>query len=331
MKRNIIVCLILFVTTEMYAVSMNPDSNATVLSKESEIKVLKARVKSLEAELAQYKQVKPVASKVALTAKKITIKKKVVKKKKFVLHTTAPKKISAYFTAAYQSIDDLKAKLSENGFEILAIDKIFKEKTVISVSNEALKNTNSFLSVLHILVNNDSEIRLQNPSYFGAAYLQESYKYGDFNETIKSLELVLGDLYTTTEQYAFDDLSNYNFMLGMPHFKDTITVAEGDDILSKLSVEGSEKYISYTLMLPNGSVLVGHKLRNVTYDYLKKISIENNAQLLPYQVIIEDNRAYMLNPKYYLALSLPRLSMTDFMKIASAPEEIAKDISQAYK
>jgi hypothetical protein len=39
----------------------------------------------------------------------------------------------------------------------------------------------------------------------------------------------------------------------------------------------------------------------------------------------------MLAPKYYLALSLPRLSMTDFMKIASAPEEIIKDIKQAYK
>ncbi|NEW60366.1 hypothetical protein GSY74_03650 [Sulfurovum sp. bin170] len=39
----------------------------------------------------------------------------------------------------------------------------------------------------------------------------------------------------------------------------------------------------------------------------------------------------VLDPKYYLALSLPLLSMTEFMKIATAPDQIVKDIKRAYK
>jgi hypothetical protein len=47
--------------------------------------------------------------------------------------------------------------------------------------------------------------------------------------------------------------------------------------------------------------------------------------------MIQDDKAVMLAPKYYLALSLPLLSMTDFMKIASAPDAIVEDIKEAYK
>jgi hypothetical protein len=187
------------------------------------------------------------------------------------------------------------------------------------------------LSVLHILVNKDKEIRLQNPSYFAAAYLKESYKYGDFNETLTSLENVLGDMYEVEEKLVLDDLANYNFMLGMPNFEDSIVVDRGKDIISKLNGEEAKESISYILTLPNGSVLVGHKLNEKTYEYLYKIDVAHNAQLFPYQVMIQDDKAVMLAPKYYLALSLPLLSMTDFMKIASAPDAIVEDIKEAYK
>jgi len=335
MEVKSIFILLLFFTVDIYSQSATlntTDSNNTVLSQNNEIKVLKDKIKKLEAELANYKKVKPVATAVNLVPVKKELKPEtVVKAERFVWSDIPPKKLSAYFSAAYQDIDELSVKLEKNGFEVLAVDEILEGKKVLSVSSEALKETNSFMAVLHILVNVSKEIRVQNPSYFAAAYLGDEYTYGDFNTTVHALQNVLGEMYITKDTYPLNDLPDYNFMLGMPKFEDSIVVGKGDDLFSKVTKEGMSKYISYILTLPNGSVLVGQKLQKSTYEYLLKINASDNAQLFPYTVMIENDRAYILAPKYYLALSLPRLSMTDFMKIASAPEEIIKDIQQAYK
>ena len=331
--KNILI-LLLFLTIDIYSentISNSPDINNTLLFQNNEIKALKNKIKELETELANCKKVKPVATAVNLVPVKKELKPEVVKAERFVWSDTPPKKLTAYFTAAYQDIDELSTKLEENGFEVLAVDEILEGKKVLSISSEALKKTNSFMSVLHILVNESKEIRVQNPSYFAAAYLRDEYTYGDFNTTVHALQNVLGAMYITKDTYSLKDLPDYNFMLGMPKFEDRIVVGKGEDLFSKLTKEGMSKYVSYIVTLPNGSVLVGQKLQKSTYEYLLKINASDNAQLFPYEVMIENKRAYMLAPKYYLALSLPRLSMTDFMKIASAPEEIIKDIKQAYK
>jgi len=328
--KNIIVVWIVL-SALMYAQNDSSDAIKTEVLQKAEIKILKKKVRELEAELKSYKKVKPVAGKAPLISKTKIVSRKVSKRKKFVLTDTAPEKLSTYFTAAYQDMETISNKLDAHGFTVLAKDEILEDKMVLSVTNEALKQTNSFLSVIHILINKDKEIRLQNPSYFAAAYLQKDYNFGDFNETLKSLELVFGDMYQSEDKLLLSDLSDYNFMLTLPRFEDIILVDEGEDIVSKLTREGSGKYISYLLTLPNGSVLVGHKLSSEIYAYLNKVDAANNAQLFPYEVMIHEGKAVMLAPKYYLALSLPLLSMTDFMKIASAPDTIVKEIKEAYR
>jgi hypothetical protein len=300
MNLKNILMLLLFLTIDIYSentISNSPDINNTLLFQNNEIKALKIKIKKLEAELANCKQVKPVATAVNLVSVKKELKPEVVKAERFIWSDTPPKKLSAYFTAAYQDIDALSTKLEENGFEVLAVDEILEGKKVLSISSEALKNTNSFMSVLHILVNESKEIRVQNPSYFAAAYLREKYTYGDFNTTVHALQKVLGEMYITKDIYPLNDLPDYNFMLGMPKFDDSIVVGKGDDLVSKLTKEGMSEYVSYTLTLPNGSVLVGHKLQKHTYEYLLKINASDNAQLFPYEVMIENKRAYMLAPK----------------------------------
>ena len=306
------------------------ENNVTQELENAEIMALKERVKKLEAELEMYKKVQPVATKAVIPVKP-AITKKVLKGEKFIIGTVEPKKLTAYYTSDPQTVEELKLKLEKNGFNILATDEIFENKTVISFTNEELQNTNSFLSVLHMSVNENSEIRVQNPSYFGAAFLQDKFTYGQFTETLKALELILGEMYEVKAKLGLSDLPKYHFMLGMPHFRDMIVVARGNDILEKITETNATKYISYVLKLPNGSTLVGHKLDHSTYEYLKKINAENNAQIFPYEVLIQDEKAIMLSPKYYLALSLPLLSMTDFLKIASAPDQIEKEIKIVYK
>jgi hypothetical protein len=133
------------------------------------------------------------------------------------------------------------------------------------------------------------------------------------------------------DYYETEELADYQFMMGMPHFDDVIEIAEGKDLLSKISTKKSTEYIAYKLTLPNGSTLVGHKLKSSTNKFLNKITAERNANLLPYQSLIKDDMIVMLDPKYYLALSLPLLTMSDFMQISSVPREIEKGIEKAYQ
>ncbi len=331
MKLNRFILAIVFMTGVIFASELNiEESISEKVSLQDENKHLKEKIKKLEVQLQRFTQVKPVVSSAVLPLQSAT-EKKTVRGAKFVLSTTAPKILTAYYVADYQTVDKVKKKLETNGFLLLSVNEILPHKTVLTFTNAELQKTNSFLSALHLLVNDNSEIRVQNPSYFGAAFLQDKYKYGQFKETLLNLKTVLGEMYESEDKFEFDELADYNFMFGMPDKNDMITVAKGNSLLSRLREENATQYIAYSLQLSNGTTLVGHKLQHKTYAYLKTIKEEHNVQLFPYEVIIRENKAVMLHPKYYLALSLPLLSMTDFMKIASAPAEIVKDIEKAYK
>jgi len=245
---------------------------------------------------------------------------------------TVPKTLSAYYIAKNQPLMGLSQKLKENGFEILAETEVLKDKIILTISNNELKNTNSYLATLHLLVNNvENEIRVQNPSYFAAAYLQENYKYGQFRKTLYALEQVLGKMYESKDIYEFSKLAHFQFLLGMPYLQDTRAIRESQNFTHPLNEKKIGKNIAYTLKLPNGSILVGHKLRRRVHQFLTKIHQCENAQILPYESIIQNGKVSILNPKYYLALSLPLLDLNTFMKIASSPDAIENAIKRAYQ
>lgn len=246
---------------------------------------------------------------------------------KLDISAAAPQVLSTYYAAKAQSADKVKSALKANGFTILAVTAPIKGSTVITVTNKELTSTNSWLATLNVLVN-DKEVRIQSPLYFGTAYLGSTAKYGNFTATLKSFQAALGDLYTVKDEFAAEKLPKYQFMMGMAHVDDTIKVGEGTDLAAKLK---ENKYVAYSLTLPNGATLVGHNLVSRTNKFLLKIDAADNAHILPYRSMIKDGKAVMLDPKYYLAVSLPLLSMGEFMKIASAPAEIEKDIKRAYK
>jgi hypothetical protein len=239
-----------------------------------------------------------------------------------------PAQLSTYYASPIQPLDSLKEKLTNSGFEIVGSTEVLSGETVLTLTNDELKATNSYMATLQLLVNTiNNEIRVQNPSYLGAAYLQDNYKYGQFKSTLTALQSVLGSINEVDEKTDFDDLASYQFMFGMPRVKDTISVIKGNNLESKTSTP----QVAYTLKLPNGSLLVGHTLSKRSRKFLGKIKQEHNAQLLPYEAIIQNNEVRILDPKYYLALSLPLLSMGDFMKIATTPDHILKDIQKVYQ
>jgi len=290
-----------------------------ILDLSKEVKGLKKELRSL-----------PKAS-VEGANESVSLPVKKFKTAKMVIGGEPPKQLTAYYAANPQTVDTLVKKLKENGFEVLATTDILEGKTVVTVTNEELKKTNSFIAALNILVDDSDEIRVQNPSYFGAAYLGDSFKYGQFSKTLKALQHVLGEMYETEDKLEYSRLKEFTFKPGMPHFSDFVEVEEGSDLPQKLTGEKATKYIAYTLKLPNGNILVGHKMRPRVNKFLNKIGEAKNAQLLPYQSMIKGNLVVMMDPTFYLALSLPLLSMEEFMKIATTPDEIGKSVRRAYR
>ncbi|CAA6826389.1 MAG: Unknown protein [uncultured Sulfurovum sp.] len=244
--------------------------------------------------------------------------------------TTEPKQISAHYIAPSQNLQLLISKFQNNGFTVLATTKIIGKYTVITISNQELQNTNSYMATLQVNVN-DKEIRVQNPSYLAAAYLGNAYVYGQFKNTVDALEHVLGTLHGGFQKTDFSTLGNYRFMYGLPKKEDILIIKRAVGLLEKISTIKSEPYIAYTLTLPNGAVLVGHHLRTKTTKFLQILSQEENAQILPYEAMITGNQVSIMNPKYYLALSLPMLSLHQFMQIAAVPDQIYRNIEKAYR
>jgi len=304
-----------------------------VLSLEEENQRLKEKTKVLESKLKALKKEgeEGLESRLEIPTKTLHVAKKIFKGKRLKLGGKAPQKLSTYYVANYQGVGELKAKLEANGFRVLAVTPILKGKTVITVTNEELLKTNTWMATLHLLVNEGEEVRIQNPSYFGAAYLQDNFHYGQFRKTLQSFQNVLGEMYTVTDTLELSDLPSYQFMFGMPYLNDTITVAEGKRLFQKVQRESVKKYIAYLLKLPNGTILVGHRLQPKTNTFLEKIHVAHDANILPYESMIQGTKAVMLDPKYYLALSLPLVPMSDFMKIASTPGEIEKEIKKVYQ
>ena len=113
---------------------------------------------------------------------------------------------------------------------------------------------------------------------------------------MKSLQKALGDLHTVKDEFKLSKIPKYQFMMGMSYVDDKIEVGEGTDLVSKLK---DNKYVAYSLKLPDGSTLVGHSLRSRTNKFLNKIDATHNAQILPYRSMIKGGKAVMLDPNYY--------------------------------
>jgi len=228
------------------------------------------------------------------------------------------KVVPTYFVAKASTVGAVKSNLQGVGFQVLSTYKLDGSHTVITVTNSELKNSNTFVAAINVLVNSSKEVKVQNPNYYGLAY-----GVGEFPSTVSNLANALGALRGSKESLDSSKLPKYHFMFGMPYFNEQIVVAKG--------VTAPKKPVVYKLTLPNGSVLVGHKLSPSNRLFLKKINSMDNAALLPYQSIIVGGNAKIMNAKYYLAVSLPDLKMGDFMKISDVPGKIENDIASDYK
>ena len=240
--------------------------------------------------------------------------------------------------------------LKDNSFTVLGTYNPAEKSSlgVIAFTRNDLKNTvikvadrGALAAIMKIgLVKNGQNIVISytNPDYLLRAYLPLNYNtykgtFDKFSKDLKNALSTIGDDFTpfggTVEA---DKLSKYHYKIMMPYFTDPIELAEFNSFDEGLAVieknlkakKGNTQEV-YRLIYGNEKVAVfGIGLRNKEEgeSHFLPIIGEEHAAALPYEIILQDNRATMLHGKYRIALHWPDLTMGTFMKIMSTPGDI---------
>lgn len=243
------------------------------------------------------------------------------------------KSISAYYTASYAKESTIKSKLEKVGFEVLSTYSPLKKEylKVLVFTNKQLISTSSikkcgFASIQRVLINNKTKkIRVTNPHYWLHAFMRKSYVPSDANAITTSLTSALGELEPTKDALEENEISKYHYAISMPYYKDMVELKNGKGLLQKIK----KKKKLFEIKLSDKTTLVGVKLSKNSEKFIETIG-ERNALILPYTILIKDDKAYALAPKYYLAISYPLLSLGEFMKISSTPDAIIRKLKKVF-
>jgi hypothetical protein len=188
-----------------------------------------------------------------------------------------------------------------------------------------------------------------NPHYWGAAYFQEDYSkeigvFDDLNNKIEALFTNLGLAesfeFGSKEGLEVDDLIDYQYMFGMPYFKDVVELGEyssfetiNSNIKKGLRVLMDETKLVYSVELSEQKMALygiglfgdeGEQIFLPIIDFLKP----KNTCFLPYEILVLNNKVYMLHGRFRIALSFPDLTMGTFSKIMSTPGDIEEAMLQ---
>jgi len=142
------------------------------------------------------------------------------------------------------------------------------------------------------------------------------------------------------EGLEVDDLIDYQYMFGMPYFKDVVELGEyssfetiNSNIKKGLRVLMDETKLVYSVELSEQKMALygiglfgdeGEQIFLPIIDFLKP----KNTCFLPYEILVLNNKVYMLHGRFRIALSFPDLTMGTFSKIMSTPGDIEEAMLQ---
>jgi hypothetical protein len=244
------------------------------------------------------------------------------------------KVVATYKIGAYADIESTKSKLASAGFDVVGTYKTDAGTSVLYTNAEmkaaANKPTRGLAAVGRILVDDErKQISIANPVYFGKAFMQKEYSHATASAVLGSLEKAFGPLKDSTDKWEFAGLAGYHFMVGMPYYEDMSVVGEGSTA-SLVTKAQAAKGTTAVVKLGEDRYVAFVSLDRRTNGFVKKIGTQN-GQLLPWAVLIEDGKAKALSAKYFIAISYPLLTMSEFMTIATVPGAVEADLKKIFK
>lgn len=184
-------------------------------------------------------------------------------------------------------------------------------------------------------------VSLLNPEYLFYAYFREKMEEDAFKshalEVSSEIKGTLKKVGSEMKPFGGDlsqkDLIKYHYMVGMPFFDDPVKLAEFDSFEQGLSslkkqlanATGLTVKIYEMIDKDNEVAVFGVGLPDVEEGEAHFLPIigESHVAAMPYEIILQQNRATMLHGRYRFALHWPELTMKTFTKIMSSPGDVA--------
>jgi len=249
-----------------------------------------------------------------------------------------------------QSSEKVIEALKQNSFEVLGSYHPANRSSlkVIAFTRSDLKNTvvkiadrgalAAAFKVGFVQKDGKTTISYTNPDYILRAYLRDNYNsykgtFEKFAADLKTTFSTIGNEFTPFGgTVAADKLKKYHYKIMMPYFTDPVTLNEFASfeeglktIEENLKANKGSAFQVYKIIYPGKKIAVfGVGLKSKEdgeSHFLPKIGIDH-AAALPYEIILQNNKATMLHGKYRIALHWPDLTMGTFMKIMSTPGDI---------
>ncbi|MFY9141832.1 hypothetical protein [Sulfuricurvum sp.] len=244
------------------------------------------------------------------------------------------KEVATYKIAAYSDLESTKSKLTGAGFEIVGTYKTDSGTSVLYTNAQmkamANKENRGLAAVGRLLVDDErKQISIANPIYFGKAFMQKEYNHATSAASLSALEKAFGPSKDSADKWEFDGLAGYHFMVGMPYYEDMTVVGEGAtaDLVAKAK---AAKGTTAVVKLSDDRYVAFVSLDRRTNGFVKKIGTQN-GEILPWAVLIEGGKAKALSAKYFIAISYPLLTMSEFMTIATVPGAVENDLKKIFK
>jgi uncharacterized protein (DUF302 family) len=266
------------------------------------------------------------------------------------------------------SIADVKTKvktsLKENKFTVVGEYKPASDanRWLIVVTCSELKSavkkvggTTGFALTLRVAVTKEGSktiVSYTTPEYWGNAYFQKNYSkvsslYSTLSKRLKSALAGLGTnsgtMFGAKKGMTASALQKYHYMMGMPYFEDNVELNSFSSHSAAVSkIDGNFKkgvkdmVKVYSVALPDKKLKlygVGFRGEKGESAFMPTIDIgkPKHTAFLPYEMLVYDNKVYMLHGRYRIAISFPDLSMGTFMKIVSTPGNIENFLESATK
>lgn len=171
-------------------------------------------------------------------------------------------------------------------------------------------------------------------AYTNPVYLAHAYRLPDSNEEIAvRLEAALGAEapFGSREGMSAEKLRKYHYTVMMPYFDDQDELARYgshqagvEAVEAGLAAETSGVRKIYRIDVSPDATLFGvaigegHGADHVVMENCDREAYKHTAYM-PYEILVQGDRACALPGKFRIALSFPDLSMGTFMKISRAP------------
>lgn len=257
-----------------------------------------------------------------------------------------PKNLSTYYEASSLELEEVVQMLNAAGFSLLSENECGCDITIMTFTSSKLKQfaqksqRGFLLGSMRLLYDNETKkFRITNPEYFVRAYMGESYRLGDGAKLHEKLKTQLTDFIPSSDQLAFEDLGEFQFMKGMPLYDDHLELMRSNSLENiQAKIEKQEQYIVFKEQLDTHTWVYGVQLKDVAKELNKHLGREYSL-LFPWNVIItkieEKGKHYFiakaLDPKYQIALFYPKLDLNSFFSIIALPDAIVQSLQALFK